>query len=349
MERIMSEVANYFSDDPDVEVHLILLSNKKFFFKVSPIITIHKPRCNEESKLKLIYRIGVYLRKKLKEIEPHSVLSFGSMYNSFVLLSAIGLKINIYVSDRSNPYRNTKLTFRNDPINRHDGVLHFFLKKFLYPTAKGILVQTQEAKRIEYNFSNHSNIKLFPNPIRDIEKFPSESKEKWIINVGRFIKTKNQILLIRLFSEIKFGEWKLVFAGDGPGLNEAKKLVEKLHLQDEVFFLGNVSDVDRYLRKSEIFAFPSLSEGFPNALAEGMKASLACIAYDCVAGPSELIEDGDNGFLVPVGDSILFKNKLKILMTDRNLRNSYQKRAAYSVEKFDKSKILENLKIELLK
>ncbi|HSH51551.1 MAG TPA: glycosyltransferase, partial [Bacteroidales bacterium] len=111
----------------------------------------------------------------------------------------------------------------------------------------------------------------------------------------------------------------------------------------------NVVDIDHYYRKSEIFAFPSLSEGFPNALAEGMKASLACIAYDCVAGPSELIEDGKNGFLVPVGKKNFFKKRLKELMINEKKRERFQNVAAPSIEKLNKEFVLENLKQELIK
>jgi GalNAc-alpha-(1->4)-GalNAc-alpha-(1->3)-diNAcBac-PP-undecaprenol alpha-1,4-N-acetyl-D-galactosaminyltransferase len=270
------------------------------------------------------------------------------MYNSFVLLFSRGLGINVYVSDRSNPYRNTELTFRKDPIKRHDGILHYFLKKILYKKAAGILVQTEKAKEIEANFSGHHNIILFPNPVRDIKEYPEEDRENWIINVGRFINTKNQLFLIEAFGKIRFGDWKLVFAGDGPQLEKAKKIANDLKLSDHIYFLGNVNDVDRYLRKSEIFAYPSTSEGFPNALTEAMKSSLACIAYDCVAGPSDIISDGINGILVEVGDRLEFQNKLEELMKDSSKRSEFQNTSAKAMDKFNKDEIIENLKRELV-
>jgi GalNAc-alpha-(1->4)-GalNAc-alpha-(1->3)-diNAcBac-PP-undecaprenol alpha-1,4-N-acetyl-D-galactosaminyltransferase len=349
MERIMVEVANYLSGDKKLEIHLILFSNRASFFQLSPDIQLHRPEYDSRNKLSLIINFGWYLRGKLKEISPYSVLSFGSMYNSFVLLFSRGLGINVYVSDRSNPYRNTKLTFKKDPIKRHDGVLHYFLKKILYKKAAGILVQTEKAKEIEAKFSGHHNIILFPNPVRDIKKYPEEVRENWIINVGRFIKTKNQLYLIEAFYKIRFGDWKLVFAGNGPQLERAKKLVCELNLSEHVRFLGNVNNVDWYLRKSEIFAFPSVSEGFPNALAEAMKSSLACIAYDCVAGPSDLIKDGDNGVLIPVGKEKEFEEKLQELMIDSRLRMKYRQRSEKSIEHLKGSTVIEKLKSVLVK
>jgi GalNAc-alpha-(1->4)-GalNAc-alpha-(1->3)-diNAcBac-PP-undecaprenol alpha-1,4-N-acetyl-D-galactosaminyltransferase len=348
MERVMAEVANYLSEDSDLEVHLILFSDRENFFKLLPDVHIHRPDYDSRNKFKLIINFGRYLRGKLKEINPVSVLSFGSMYNSFVLLFSRGLGINVYVSDRSNPYRNTELTFRKDPIKRHDGILHYFLKKILYKKAAGILVQTEKAKEIEANFSGHHNIILFPNPVRDIKEYPEEDRENWIINVGRFINTKNQLFLIEAFGKIRFGDWKLVFAGDGPQLEKAKKIANDLKLSDHIYFLGNVNDVDRYLRKSEIFAYPSTSEGFPNALTEAMKSSLACIAYDCVAGPSDIISDGINGILVEVGDRLEFQNKLEELMKDSSKRSEFQNTSAKAMDKFNKDEIIENLKRELV-
>jgi len=348
MERVMSEVANYLSNDPNLEIHLILFSKRKNFFSISSDIIIHRPDYDSTQRIKMIFKFGSYLRRTLRNIDPHAVLSFGSMYNSFVLLFSLGLGLDVYVSDRSNPYRNTELTFKKDPIKRHDGIVHYFLKKILYKKAAGIVVQTEKAKEIEIDFLGHSNVILFPNPVREIKEYPHIEKEQWIINVGRFIPTKNQLLLIKIFSEIQFGDWNLVFAGDGPELDKAKKLTADLNLTNKIIFLGNVPDLDFYLRKSEIFAFPSVSEGFPNALAEGMKASLACISFDCVAGPSDIIKNGESGFLIPNGNKKIFKEKLEILMNNEDIRKRLQNNANDSIKKFDKSIVIENLKKELI-
>lgn len=349
MERVMSEVANYLVTDEKLEVHIILFSNEKSFFPISSSVKIHRPSPRYFKSIFSVWYLSLFLRKKIRELQPYSVLSFGSKYNSFVLLCTLGLKTNIYLSDRSNPYRNTKLIFDKNLTERHDGILHYILKKVFYKRAAGILVQTRKAKEIESEFSNHNNIILFPNPVRDIKRLPVYKKEKWIINVGRFIKTKNQLFLIREFDKIKYADWKLVFAGEGPTLKKAKELVEQLGLTDSVLFLGNVKDIDYYLKKSEIFAFSSVSEGFPNALAEGMKASLACISFDCVAGPSDLIDNGQNGFLIPLNRKNLFRQKLKELMNNETLRNRFQQNAKKSLQKFDRKLILNNLKEELIR
>src|SRR5690606_17459270 len=140
------------------------------------------------------------------------------------------------------------------------------------------------------------------------------------LNVGRFSIKKYQDFLLRYFAEIKDSNWKLVFAGDGERFEENKKLAEELGISNNVVFAGKVQKVEELYGKAKIFAFTSTSEGFPNVLGEAMSAGLACISFDCEAGPSEMIVDEENGFLVPVGDHELYKNRLSQLMQSPELR-----------------------------
>ena len=59
--------------------------------------------------------------------------------------------------------------------------------------------------------------------------------------------------------------------------------------------LGAVDDVDKWLARASIFAFSSISEGFPNALIEAMAAGLPCVSFDCDAGPRDIIKNKING------------------------------------------------------
>src|SRR5690606_37548169 len=146
------------------------------------------------------------------------------------------------------------------------------------------------------------------------------NKENIIICVGRLIPVKGHKYLIEAFANCKnIDDWKLVFLGDGILKNELLQQVKNLNLEDNVKFIGATKNVDEWLSRSSIFAFTSISEGFPNALAEGMSASLPCVSFNCVTGPKDLIKHGYSGYLIEVGDIENFSLTLNMLMENAEL------------------------------
>jgi glycosyltransferase involved in cell wall biosynthesis len=97
--------------------------------------------------------------------------------------------------------------------------------------------------------------------------------------------------------------------------NEVLELQSALALQEHVQFLGMCSDVPAVLKASDIFVLPSRSEGFSNALLEAMMCGLPCVATS-VGGNSELIVDGETGFLVPPEDPSEMAAKIVELLRD---------------------------------
>jgi len=109
--------------------------------------------------------------------------------------------------------------------------------------------------------------------------------------------------------------------------SDLEKLVVKFNMQDKIKFLGFKKNVDAYLSRSSIFAFTSESEGYPNALLEAMCSGLACISFDCLAGPSDMIINGENGFLVEMNNILDYQQKLEQLMNDKALRDKFSNKA----------------------
>lgn len=310
-ERVMSILANEFSKQKDIQVHLILYVKPNIFYQLNEGVIIHKLEFDYKKLPRFLYttKIYSYIRKKLKEIQPDALLSFGGKYNSLVLLAALGLGIRSYVSDRSRP--GIKYGFIPDLLN-----------PYVYKLAHGIIAQTNAAKEYAYAKTKHRNIKVIPNPVPPVKPLNIE-RENIILNVGRFITTKNQEELIKIFIDINPKDWKLVLIGEGPKLNHCKEIVAKAGFSDKIQFIGNTSDVQSYYQRSKIFAFTSTSEGFPNALAEAMAAGCACISYDCLAGPADLIEDGVNGHLIEMKKSDNYKKALNELIINEELQTTF--------------------------
>lgn len=348
MERIATMVANFYSTERDWEAYLVTLSPSEPFFLLHDGVKLVS--ITEDPKRKLPRKVDTLLkfRQILKTISPDLAISFGSMYNSFVLLALLGTNIPVFVSDRSNPYRNTRLRNYNSSLERHDGIIHYVLRRVLYRFAAGILAQTKLACKIEKGLSgNPKNVIYFPNPVEAGCKEVVTVRDKVILNVGRFIHTKNQAELVEIFSDLRPTGWRLCFLGDGPELTAVKSFAEKLGVLDKIEFKGAVPDVRPYMEKAQIFAFTSLSEGFPNALAEAMSNGLACISYDCVAGPADLITDSVNGYLIPSGDRKSYIRKLKKLLNDQSERLCFSQRARESVKALSVDRVLGRLEKEI--
>lgn len=130
-----------------------------------------------------------------------------------------------------------------------------------------------------------------------------------IVTMGRLVKQKGQWHLIRTFAEVvkKVPNAKLVILGTGPLLDYFKKLCSSLNLkfcgddridsEAHVFFLGFQKNPHKLVNKSTLFAFPSLWEGFGNALLEAMACETVIVSGDCLSGPREMLAPDTDPFI----------------------------------------------------
>lgn len=328
MERVMSVLANNFAKREGVEVHLLMFGKDcSVFYQISDRIVIHKPGFQFNNKVRTwsTIRTIFFIRKEIRRIHPDTVLSFGDYWNSLVLLSCYGLKYPIYVSDRGRPCVDS------------NKVQHY-LRKYLYPRAAGVIAQTKKALEFYQTIYHNNNMTVIGNPINLINEPPAQ-REKIALSVGRLQNTKHFDRLIRIFAKTVHDGWRLIIVGgDTMKQNNSqslKQLIKDLQLQDCVELAGNQSNVNQYYLKSSIFVFTSSSEGFPNVIGEAMAAGLPVVSYDCVAGPSDMVKDGINGYLVPVFDDELFKQRLSDLMNDADKRVSMGEAAKKSIHRFE--------------
>jgi glycosyltransferase involved in cell wall biosynthesis len=188
-----------------------------------------------------------------------------------------------------------------------------------------LIVQTERAKEIMQNKYKIQNICVIPNAVKPV-KIENRFPEKSIITVGRLSKEKGHQILIEAFSHVNDKSWRLDIVGDGPEMENLKRLVQQLELHSNVHFHGYKKEFNYLLAKASIFVLPSYYEGFPNALLEAMSVPLACVSSNCIAGPSDIISNGENGFLFETGNTValtailneLISNPLKIEIIEKN-------------------------------
>lgn len=191
-----------------------------------------------------------------------------------------------------------------------------------------IVVLTQEDKRVNWN--NNDKVSVIPNPVRFEKEILSSLDAKSIIAVGRLTHSKNFQSLIRVFSLVKarFPEWTLDIYGDGEDRDILLAQIDSLGMSSSVRLPGNVHDMQDKMLEHSMLVCTSLHEGFGMAIVEAMSCGLPVVSYDCPFGPGEIITDGINGFLVPVGDEDAMTERICRLIEDDNLRKSLGSLAA---------------------
>jgi len=183
-----------------------------------------------------------------------------------------------------------------------------------------------------------------------LNEYEKVSKEKYsIVSIGRLVKQKGHIYLIQSMKYIvkEAPEAKLFIIGDGPYKSALESYTEKLGLKNNVFFMGNLPEEEkmRILKKSKIFAFPSLQEGFGISLIEAMACCLPVVASDLPVF-RELLKDGRKVFLVETANPKKIAEKIAQLFYGKSEMEEMLKISKKYFEKFDWSvsaQRLENL------
>jgi glycosyltransferase involved in cell wall biosynthesis len=152
--------------------------------------------------------------------------------------------------------------------------------------------------------------------------------EAIILWVGRMDPVKGLDDLIAAVQRVRRRlSCRMVLVGDGPYRNHVKRAVHQAGLSDTAVFLGTRADVHNLLPLADVFAFPSRTEGLPNALLEALAAGRPIVTTD-VPGCRDIVRDGITGLLVPHGDADRLAAAIENLLRDRNLAQSLGQAAA---------------------
>jgi glycosyltransferase involved in cell wall biosynthesis len=154
------------------------------------------------------------------------------------------------------------------------------------------------------------------------------------VNTGRFIPNKGQLELIEAFELVRAKNPKshLLLAGDGPLWGLAKQKIIARRLMDCVHLLGNRDEVQEIIACGDVFVFPSIREGFSNAILEAMANSLPIVAYN-IPSVREIVENHVTGILVPEHDTRALAEAMLILTSDQSLRREMGRQAREKVER----------------
>ena len=263
------------------------------------------------------------LRRTVRTSRPDLIIALGNSPSVLAVLASLGSGVPVIVSDRCAPSQ--------DPLER--GPWRAAVR-LLYPRAARVVAVSEGIAR-ERAWLRPGQVVVIPNAVQLTAAGPAADDPRLdppsaphLMALGRLHPKKGFDVLIDAFARLAgcFPAWHLTVIGEGPERPSLEAQVAGLGLAGRVHLPGAAKDPAALLRAAAavggVFAFPSRSEGFPNALIEAMASGLPVVAADCPHGPREILEGGAHGVLVPPENVVALAEALAALMADPARRAS---------------------------
>ena len=152
--------------------------------------------------------------------------------------------------------------------------------------------------------------------------------------IGRLHEQKDFPNLLRAFRHVRDKlECRLIILGEGPDRPELESLVRELKLENSVKLPGFVDNPYAYLNYANVFVLSSKWEGLPTVLIEALAFGKAIVSTNCKSGPDEILQNGEFGALVPIGDSKALAEAIHKAMLAPIQYNAVQARKRFTYER----------------
>jgi GalNAc-alpha-(1->4)-GalNAc-alpha-(1->3)-diNAcBac-PP-undecaprenol alpha-1,4-N-acetyl-D-galactosaminyltransferase len=336
-ERAISLLANEFVTR-GIQVIILVVRGSSVYeldSKVSLITLFEEHEFNTSIRNKISRRFNFWPRliNAVKQVGPDVIIPVhGGGWNAKFVLLAKSLGVKVIVAEQiSHTVKATE-------------ILRIIERRLIYRWANALTVLTQS----DFQFYNSylQNVSLVPNPAC----FPYDEaiirRRRVLLAAGRLNSWHHKGLdnLLGVFARvsIKYPDWRLQIAGTGDvGKAYLINLAQKLGIYEKVDFLGFRKDIDIVMRESEVFVLSSRYEGLGNVLIEAMSQGCACVSFDCMAGPSDIIAHEVDGMLVEDQNLAALANTIDRMMKDAPLRARLSSAARDSALRYAPTKITE--------
>lgn len=315
-ERVALQMANHWVRE-GYEIDLVLmLSQGEYLPYANPLIRVHileAPRFRD---------IPLKLARYLKERRPNITLVHMWPMTSLAFIAWLLVKSpgRLFLCEH---------TCLSEHVKRDLSIPLLLVKIILHLTyrfASGIVAVSKGAAHdlaelagvspssitVIYNpvVPDYLSPRLIDQPLPKALSFQAPFSHR-IVSIGALKESKNFRLLLDAFSEVlQYIDACLVILGHGPEYSNLQIRINELGLQKRVFLPGFDPDPDLWLRNADLFVLSSDYEGFGNVVVEALAAGTPVVSTDCPHGPSEILDGGRYGLLVPVGDISALANAI---------------------------------------
>lgn len=219
-------------------------------------------------------------------------------------------------------------------------LLYKQLRKRLYKKVDIIITLTKCDKE---NYKQlHNNVTVIPNvtPLQILDK-TSKNQSKTIVSIGRLTPQKGYDLLIKAWSSVEkiHLDWSLDIYGEGEDRYKLEQLIAENNIKN-ITLKGLIDNIQNVYDNATFYVMSSRYEGLPMVLIEAQSRGLPIISFDCPSGPSEIITEGVDGYLVENGNAELLAERISYLIANESMRKEFSINALRSAKRFKPDQII---------
>lgn len=334
--RVVSLKANYLASVLDYEVCILTENTTKsgFFYNFSSKI---EWEIFENSKNKLLFSWNYFrlIRKLISTKKPDIIIVCDAVMWVFIpwfvkTKTPIIFETHVSISLKKILDNGFFSVIRAKTVQFFKRITATKFDKFIFET---------EAGSKEWKINNSV---VISNPNSFVSENLCSLENKKAIAVCRHSYEKGVDRLLVIWKRVleNHPDWCLDIYGQWDADLKYQKMAEILKISKNVNFIAPIIDIQSSLNQASVFLMTSRSEAFGMVLIEAMYCGLPCIAYDCPIGPSQIIDNNENGFLIEDNNIDLFVEKVVLLIEDKNLRLKLGKKAKESAGKYNIDEIM---------
>ena len=352
LERVLTDKLNYLAEVYNHDVYLITAAqgSHPHPFPLSPKVKHIDIDARYQIQYQYKYpkrlwvrwqinkRFKTNFKKVIETINPDIII--GNTYYKADVICQLKCKAKKIIEShcaKSYTGKNDG-TKRNAFIQLIYNIQLWHSNRIVQKKANAIVALTQGDAQ-EWNLSNKF---VIPNIITQIADTTSKLTSHDAIAIGRLTYQKGFDRLIDVWKivSLKHPEYKLSIYGAGEMENMLHDKIIKYELENHIKIYPPAQYIYGKFKENSIFILPSRYEGFGLVLIEAMTNGVPCISFDCPYGPSDIIKDGENGFLIPNGDIQAMADKICYLMENDEIRKEMGRKAHLSAMRYAPENIM---------
>lgn len=327
LERVLSIKASYLADKLNYDVHIMTLNEegKSNFYQFSPKIKIHTITTSN-NKIQYFFQYITGIRRIVNKLSPDVISVCDDGLKGFFIPKLLNNNMKIIYERHVSKLietNNNQCYSKKSLIKVKWALMEKLAKKF-----DRFIVLTEGNKK---EWRSLKNITVISNPLPFKSNEISTHKSKIAICVGKISYQKGQDILVKAWEKVheQHPDWELHLYG-----NENTKFLNTKKLKNNIIFFPPEKEIQKKYFNSSIYVMSSRFEGFGMVLIEAMEFGVPCVSFNCDYGPSDIIQDGTDGFLVERENPQELAEKIIVLIENEELRKQMGRKAKENVRRY---------------